>query len=123
MKELIWHRQLLPALMRHGNRPFLADTSTGARTTYAEHGSRVLKLAHALRHQLGVQAEDRFAVLSLNSPRFEELYHAGLLGAGVVNPLNLRFAPRELTHVLADSGTKVVFCDATFAPVIEQVRA
>ncbi len=123
MKELIWHRQLLPALTRHGNRPFLTDTSTGASTTYAEHGSRVLRLAHALRHQLGVHAEDRFAVLSLNSPRFEELYHAGLLGAGVVNPLNLRFAPRELTHVLADSGTKVVFCDATFAPVIEQVRA
>ncbi len=123
MKELIWHRQLLPALMRHGSRPFLTDTSTGTTTSYAEHGSRVLKLAHALRHQLGVQPQDRFAVLSLNSARFEELYHAGLLGAGVVNPLNLRFAPRELTHVLADSGTKVVFCDATFAPVIEQVRA
>ena len=47
-------------------------------------------------------------MLSLNSSRFEELYHAGLLGAGVINPLNLRFAPRELTHVQADSATRVV---------------
>ena len=121
MKELVWHRQLLPSIARHADSPFLTDASTGATTTYGEHGARVLKLADGIR-RLGVRREDRFAVLSLNSPRFEELYHAGLLGAGVVNPLNLRFAPRELTHVLADSVTKVVFVDAVFAPVIDAVR-
>ena len=121
MKELVWHRQLLPSIARHADRPFLTDASTGATTTYGEHGARVLKLADGIR-RLGVRREDRFAVLSLNSPRFEELYHAGLLGAGVVNPLNLRFAPRELTHVLSDSATKVVFVDAVFAPVIDAVR-
>jgi len=123
MKELIWHRQLLPSISRHADRPFLTDTGTGTTTSYAEHGARVLRLADALTGQLGLGAQDRFAVLSLNSARFEELYHAGLLGAGVVNPLNLRFAPRELVHVLADSQTKVVFCDPVFAPVVEQVRA
>ena len=121
MKELVWHRQLLPSVARHAARPFLTDASTGATTTYGEHGSRVLKLADGIR-QLGVRREDRFAVLSLNSPQFEELYHAGFLGAGVVNPLNLRFAPRELTHVLSDSATKVVFVDQVFAPVIDAVR-
>ena len=121
MKELVWHRQLLPSIARHADSPFLTDASTGTTTTYGEHGARVLKLADGIR-RLGVRREDRFAVLSLNSPRFEELYHAGLLGAGVVNPLNLRFAPRELTHVLADSATKVVFVDALFAPVIDAVR-
>jgi acyl-CoA synthetase (AMP-forming)/AMP-acid ligase II len=121
VKELVWHRQLLPSIARHADSPFLTDASTGTTTTYGEHGARVLKLADGIR-RLGVRREDRFAVLSLNSPRFEELYHAGLLGAGVVNPLNLRFAPRELTHVLADSATKVVFVDAVFAPVIDAVR-
>ena len=122
MKELIWHRQLLPSVTRNATRPLLTDYSTDRTTSYGEHGSRVLRLAHVLQHELGVAKGDRFAVLSLNSPRFEELYHAGLLGAGVVNPLNLRFAPRELTHVLADSETKVVFVDPTFAPVVDQVR-
>jgi long-chain acyl-CoA synthetase len=60
--------------------------------------------------------------MSLNSGAFEELYHAAMLGAAVINPLNLRFAPRELTHVLAESGTKVVFVDGWFAAVIDQVR-
>ncbi len=121
MKELIWHRQLLPALARHATRPFLTDAASGATTTYDEHGDRVLRLADAIR-RLGVAPGDRVAVLSLNSPRFEELYHACLLGCAVLNPLNLRFAPRELTHVLADSATRVVFVDAAFAPVIDAVR-
>ena len=123
MKELIWHRQLLPAISRHAAKPFLTDTATGTTTSYAEHGTRVLKLANAMRTELGLAREDRFALLSLNSGPFEELYHAGFLGGGVVNPLNLRFAPREMTHVLSDSATKVVFVDAAFAPVIDSIRA
>jgi acyl-CoA synthetase (AMP-forming)/AMP-acid ligase II len=123
MKELIWHRQLLPAVGRNAGKPFLTDSATGVTTSYSEHGQRVVRLANAIRTELGLAGDDRFAVLSLNSARFEELYHAGFLGAGVVNPLNLRFAPRELVHVLQDSGTKVVFVDPVFAPVIDGVRA
>jgi long-chain acyl-CoA synthetase len=122
VKELVWHRQLLPAVGRYASSPFFTDAGAGRTTTYGEHGSRVLRLANALRKELGVEPGDRVAVMSLNSPMFEELYHAGLLGACVVNPLNLRFAPRELTHVLADSATKVVFVDAWFAGVIDAVR-
>ncbi len=122
MKELVWHRQLLPAVNRFAGRPFLTDTGAGTTTTFGEHGSRVLRLASAMRSELGLGREDRFAILSLNSARFEELYHAGLLGAGVVNPLNLRFAPRELIHVLSDSACRVVFVDPVFAPVIDGIR-
>jgi acyl-CoA synthetase (AMP-forming)/AMP-acid ligase II len=123
VKELIWHRQLLPSVDRNATRTFLTDTGSGVSTTYGEHGSRVLRLASALRKELGVEPGDRVAVMSLNSGAFEEIYHAGLLGAAVVNPLNLRFAPRELAHVLSDSATKVVFVDVWFAGVIDQVRA
>ncbi len=122
MKELVYTRQLLPAVGRHATAPFLTDTGTGTTTTYGEHGARVLRLASALRTELGVQPGDRVAVMMLNGAAYEELYHAGLLGAAVLNPLNLRFAARELTHVLADSATKVVFVDAWFAGVVDQVR-
>ena len=53
--------------------------------------------------------------MTLNSPEYLELYHAAFLGGGVINPLNLRFAPKELAYVLRDSGTKVCFVDAFFA--------
>ncbi|MCW2607072.1 MAG: hypothetical protein JWO60_1765, partial [Frankiales bacterium] len=122
MKELVWSRQLLPAVDRFAASPFLTDTGAGTTTTYGEHGARVLRLANALRSELGVQPGDRVAVMALNSGPYEELYHAGLLGAAVINPLNLRFAPRELTHVLSDSATKVVFVDVWFAGLIDSLR-
>ena len=42
MKELVWHRQLLPAIDRRPDAPFLTDASTGTTTTYGEHGTRVI---------------------------------------------------------------------------------
>jgi long-chain acyl-CoA synthetase len=121
MKELVYHRALLPAASRYADRPLSIDGDL--RTTFAEHLDRVCRLAHALRHQLGVQKGDRYAVMALNGHAFLELYHAGFLGAGVINPLNLRLAPMELEFILRDSGTKVCFADAFFAPAIERVRA
>jgi long-chain acyl-CoA synthetase len=122
VKELIWHRQLLPALDRYAAKPFLTDAGTQTTSSYGEHGSRVLRLASALRKELGVEPGDRVAVMAFNSAPFEELYHACLLGTAVVNPLNLRFAPPEVAHVLKDSGTKVVFVDFMFAGHIAAVR-
>jgi acyl-CoA synthetase (AMP-forming)/AMP-acid ligase II len=121
MKELVYHRQLLPAVEQSAER--IATIDGTFRATYAEHADRVFRLAHALSHQLGLGRTDRFAVMALNSHWYLELYHAAFLGAGVVNPLNLRLAPAELAYILRDSGTTVCFVDPTFATVIDAVRA
>ena len=121
MKELVYHRQLLPAVARNAGRPCATNAATGFTTTYAEHLERTLRLIGGLQH-LGLGRDDRFAVLALNSPEYMELYHAAFLGGGVINPLNLRFAPRELVHVLRDSETTVCFVDAVFAPLVEAIR-
>jgi acyl-CoA synthetase (AMP-forming)/AMP-acid ligase II len=113
MKELILHRTLLPAIERHADKIAFHDGDYHA--TFAHHGDRVLRLADAMRHQLGLSGEDRFAVMAANSHQFLELYHAGFLGAGIINPLNLRLAGQELQFILADSGAKVVFVDRLFA--------
>jgi long-chain acyl-CoA synthetase len=120
MKELIYHRHLLPAVERNADKVGFIDGSY--RGTYAGHLDRVARLCAALR-QLGVGRHDRFAIMALNSHQFLESYHAAFLGAGVINPLNLRLAPKELEYILHDSGTKVCLVDAAFAPVIAQVRA
>jgi long-chain acyl-CoA synthetase len=120
MKELIYHRLLLPAVERYADKVGFIDG--GYRGTYARHLDRVARLCAAL-HELGVGRQDRFAIMALNSHQFLESYHAAFLGAGVINPLNLRLAAKELEYILQDSGTKVCFVDAAFAPVIAQVRA
>lgn len=113
MKELIFHRSFLPAMDRWATKVGFHDGDYHA--TFAEHGDRVLRLADAMHTELGLERGDRFAVMSANSHQFLELYHAGFLGAGIVNPLNLRLAGKELQFILADSGTEVVFVDALFA--------
>jgi long-chain acyl-CoA synthetase len=119
VKELVYHRHLLPATERNPDKIGVIDGAYTA--TYHQHLDRVACTAGALK-PLGVGRSDRFAVMALNSHQFLELYHAAFLGAGVVNPLNLRLAPKELGFILGDSGTKVVFTDAFFAGVIDQVR-
>ncbi len=121
MKELIYHRALLPAAERYATRPATVDGAFAA--TYAEHTERTLRLADGVRTQLGLGSGDRFAVMALNSHQYLELYHAAFLGAGVINPLNLRLAPRELEFIAQDSGTKVCFVDQVFAPLVDRVRA
>ena len=113
MKELVYHRHFFPALERWPDRVGFHDGDY--HSTFQAHGDRVLRLAHSMRHQLGMLPDDRFAVMSCNSHEYLELFHAGFLGAGIINPLNLRLAGKELQHILRDSGTKVVFVDKFFA--------
>jgi long-chain acyl-CoA synthetase len=120
VKELVFSRQLLPAVERGGDRIAFYDGEYQA--SFAQHLARVEQLCGALG-SLGIGRGDRFAVMALNSHQFLECYHAAFLGAGVVNPLNLRLAPKELEYILADSDTKICFTDAFFAPVIDKVRA
>ena len=120
MKELVYHRQLLPAVERHHDKQAFFDGDYVA--TFAQHFDRVCRIGDAVRRELGIGRGDRFAVMSANCHQYLELYHAGFLGTGVINPLNLRLAPKELAFILKDSGTKVVFSDFLFAPLIDKVR-
>jgi long-chain acyl-CoA synthetase len=113
MKELVMHRTFFSAIEQHVDKVAFHDADYHA--TFGQHGDRVLRLADAMRRQLGLASGDRFAVMSANSHQFLELYHAGFLGAGIINPLNLRLAGKELQFILADSGTTVIFVDSMFA--------
>src|SRR6266511_3516504 len=120
VKELIYNRHLLPVAERFASKPGGVEGAYGA--TYGEHVDRVLRLADGLAGELGVGRGDPFAVMALNGHHYLELFHAGFLGAGVINPLNLRLAPKELAFILGDSETKVCFVDVHFAPLIDAVR-
>ena len=113
MKELVYTRLYRPNVERFGAVTGVVDGPV--RHTWAQHDERVHRLAGALRRELGVGKGDRFAVMALNGHRYLELYHAAFLGAGVINPLNLRLAGPELDYIIRNSGTEVLFVDAFFA--------
>jgi long-chain acyl-CoA synthetase len=120
MKELVYHRLLLPAVERTPDKVAFIDGDH--RGTLSQHLDRTTRLASALRSELGVGPGDRFAVMATNSHQYLELYHAAYLGAGIVNPLNLRLAPKELEFICQDSGTKVCFVDFLFANNVDAIR-
>jgi AMP-binding enzyme len=122
MKELIFHRLLLPTAERQASDPAFTDVGTGEQVTFGQHAERVKQLANGLRSELGVEAGDRVAVLSMNRLAYVELWHAALFGACVLNPLNNRFSGPELGFVLGDSGSRVCFVDQAFAPLIDEIR-
>ena len=113
MKELVGNRILLPSFERWADTVGFHDGEYHA--TFAQHADRVTRLADALTRVIDLGRGGRFAVMAANGHELLELYHAAFLGAGVINPLNLRLAPRELQVILADSGTEVVFVDSLFA--------
>jgi acyl-CoA synthetase (AMP-forming)/AMP-acid ligase II len=89
VKELIFHRLLVPAAERHARRTAFVDVAAGRQVTFGEHLERVARLTSGLRTELGVKPTDRVAVLAMNGLPYIELWHAMLLGGAVINPLNL----------------------------------
>ncbi len=126
MKELVYPRLLLPRVEQLPDKVAFIDVGNDGlhyHGTFAQHLDRLLRLSDAMRRQLGVRRGDRFAVLAMNGHEYLELYHAALFGAGIINPLNIRFNPSELAYVLNDSGSRVVFTDPVFAALIDQARS
>jgi long-chain acyl-CoA synthetase len=118
MKELVFHRLFMPAMERWAPKVGIHDGTY--QSTFGTHADRVMRLADGMKRHLGVHRTTRFAVMACNGHEYLELYHAAFLGAGIVNPLNLRLAGEELQFILADSGTEVVFVDAVFAEHFER---
>jgi long-chain acyl-CoA synthetase len=126
MKELVYPRLLLPRIDQLPDKIAFVDVSVGGihyQGTFASHLDRLLRLMHSMRVVLGIEPGDRFGVLAMNGHEYLELYHAAMFGAAIINPLNTRFSPIELAYVLNDSGSRVVFTDPEFAPILDRARA
>ena len=79
--------------------------------TYAQLDAMAMGVARALIAR-GLKRGDRIAVMSTNRTEYLAAYY-GIMRAGFVAvPLNYRFPRKTIHFILADSGAKLVFCDA-----------
>ncbi|MGB3323896.1 MAG: long-chain fatty acid--CoA ligase [Mycolicibacterium fortuitum] len=88
----------------------------------AQSADRIARLAAALQ-KLGVQRDDRVGFLGLNGDRFHEYLFAVPWADAAVNPINIRWSPAEIAYSLVDSGTRMLFVDDAFAPMLPAIRA
>jgi acyl-CoA synthetase (AMP-forming)/AMP-acid ligase II len=85
--------------------------------TMAESVDRIARLAGALTGR-SVQSGDRVGILALNSDRYQEYFYAVPWMGAVINPVNIRWSPAEISYSLRESDTRVLFVDDAFAPMI-----
>ncbi|MBO0834095.1 MAG: long-chain fatty acid--CoA ligase [Actinobacteria bacterium] len=114
------------AIMRHGTTAYADSevvtlTSTGSRRrTYGQTGTRVARLANALR-SIGVDADQRVATLMWNNAEHLEAYLAIPSMGAVLHTLNLRLDPQVIGYIAEHAGDTVVIVDATLVPLLAQV--
>jgi fatty-acyl-CoA synthase len=100
---------------RTPDRPALAYA--GSRVTYAELFRRIEIAAGWLAAQ-GIGPGDGVALLMKNSSAFVELTFATSHLGAVSLPINYRLARDEVGYILANSGAKLLLCDAEFAVAV-----
>ena len=92
------------------------------RFTYAELRLRCRRLASALERWGIVPGDTVAAMLPNTHPLLEAHFGVPMAGA-VLNALNVRLDPDTLAYILEHSGTRLLLCDAEFAPVIAEALA
>jgi fatty-acyl-CoA synthase len=91
------------------------------RYTYADFHRRVHRLAHALT-RLGIGRGDRVATFAWNTYRHLEIYFAAPCMGAVLHTLNIRLAPDQLIYIINHAEDRVIFVDASLAPLLERIR-
>ncbi len=97
-----------------------ATVFDGARQTYAELAARANRLANALAG-LGVGANDRIAVVDVNTPAHLEVYFAAARLDAVYVPMNFRGRGDELAYPLEATAPKVLFAGERYVPLIDSL--
>ncbi|MBU2548859.1 MAG: long-chain-fatty-acid--CoA ligase [Proteobacteria bacterium] len=89
------------------------------RRTYLEFRERALRLADYFLGQ-GLEPGDRIAVIDCNSLEFMEIYYAAAYAGLILNPVNIRLAPRETAFILQDSAARLLLAGPDFADRLDE---
>lgn len=72
--------------------------------------------------RLGVGVGDRVGIFATNGAQYVEAFLGIAARGAVVVPMNFRARRDEAAHLLADSGSRVVFTESRYNSLIEEVR-
>src|SRR5665213_2186230 len=82
---------------------------------------RCKQLANALTKKLGITEGDMVGTFAWNHGAHIELYYA-ISGMGAVcHTINIRLSSQQTEYIINNSEDKVIFVDATLAPLLEKI--
>ncbi|MFF8732441.1 long-chain-fatty-acid--CoA ligase [Streptomyces sp. NPDC015171] len=92
----------------------------GRSLTYGELHRESNRVAHAIR-AAGLTEGDRVAYLGKESEHYYEILFGCAKSGTVLVPVNWRLTAPEVSHILQDSGTRLLFLEDEFAPVVARM--
>lgn len=99
-----------------------ATVFMGAQLSFQQLSQQVDRLASALA-ELGIQKQDRVAVMLPNCPQYVISYLAILRLGAIVVQVNPLYTEREVEGILIDSGAKIAIVMDLMYPRVEKIRA
>ncbi|MEV5006238.1 long-chain fatty acid--CoA ligase [Streptomyces sp. NPDC093064] len=104
----------------HGASQVISWTGDGDphRRSFAGIGERAAQLAHALRDDLGVAADDRVATLMWNNAEHVEAYFAIPCMGAVLHTLNLRLPAEQLAWIVNHAADRVIIVNGSLIPLL-----
>jgi long-chain acyl-CoA synthetase len=90
--------------------------------TYLESAAEINALI-ALLENLGINPDDKIALLSLNCPNWSSAYFSITFMGAVVVPILPDFSATEVANVLNHSGAKAIFISASLVPRLEGFKS
>ncbi|MFA7438521.1 AMP-binding protein [Castellaniella sp.] len=96
-----------------------ALTAGDTTLSFGDLSKRITHLAGAIRERLGLRPGDRAALWMENRAEFVEILLACWVAGVCVVPVNYKLHPRELEHIVGDSGAKFVFTSAHLADTLK----
>ncbi|MGW4818416.1 long-chain fatty acid--CoA ligase [Streptomyces sp. NPDC004227] len=104
----------------HGASQVISWTGDGEphRRCFAGIGERAAQLAHALRDDLGVAADDRVATLMWNNAEHVEAYFAIPCMGAVLHTLNLRLPAEQLAWIVNHAADRVIIVNGSLIPLL-----
>ncbi|KUN10259.1 long-chain fatty acid--CoA ligase [Streptomyces yokosukanensis] len=88
------------------------------RRSFAEVGTRAVRLANALRDELGIRGDDRVATLMWNNAEHVEAYFAIPAMGAVLHTLNLRLPAEQLVWIVNHAADRVVVVNGSLIPLL-----
>ncbi|MFI9175878.1 fatty acid--CoA ligase [Streptomyces lincolnensis] len=91
----------------------------GRTLTYEQLHRESNRIANALQ-AAGLTPGDRVAYLGKESEHYYEILFGCAKSGTVLVPVNWRLTAPEVSHILEDSGTRLLFLEDEFAPIVEK---
>ncbi len=100
----------------------LVCVPTGERFSYRELNQRATRCARLWTEVCRLKKGERVGLLAQNRVEFLDAFFAAGKSGVIFVPLNTRLTPRELEHIIRDSGLKLLLYDGSSAETIRALK-